>query len=261
MDLVLDGKHALVCGGSAGIGAAIAHELATLGADVTLLARRAAALERICAALPCTPGQRHGWIAADLDDTARTRAQVEALAAGRDVQIVIHNTGGPAPGAIADADGEAFAAAMRRHLLGAQAITQAVLPSMRRAGWGRIVSVLSTSVREPIPGLGVSNTVRAAMAAWGKTLSRELAPIGITVNSVLPGYTRTARLAQLIRERARTGDTDEVSVTRGLESGIPAGRFGEPGEIAAVAAFLCTPAAAYVTGVSLAADGGRMLAL
>ncbi len=259
MDLSLTGKHALVCGASAGIGAAIAHELAGLGADLTLLARRADRLEAACAALPRSESQRHGWIAADLDDTDRTRAQVEALAAGRDVQIVIHNTGGPAPGALADADGEAILAAMRRHLLGAQAITRAVLPGMRRAGWGRIVSVLSTSVREPIPGLGVSNSVRAAMAAWGKTLSRELASAGITVNAVLPGYTRTERLAALIALRANASGRSEHAVAAELEAGIPVGRFADAREVAAVAAFLCTPAAAYVTGVSLAADGGRML--
>lgn len=174
------------------------------------------------------------------------------------MQIVIHNTGGPAPGALAEADGEAFLAAMRRHLLGAQAITQAVLPGMRRAGWGRIVSVLSTSVREPIPGLGVSNTVRAAMAAWGKTLARELAPAGITVNAVLPGYTRTERLASLVAGRAASSGRTEHAVAAELEAGIPVGRFAEAHEVAAVAAFLCTPAAGYVTGVSLAADGGRM---
>ena len=258
MDLDLTGKHALVCGGSDGIGRAAAQELALLGADVTVLARRPEALQAVVAALPTRATQQHGWIAADVADSAALRAQVEALAAGRPVHILINNTGGPPGGPAHSALPEAYLDAFNRHLLANQTLVAAVLAGMQSARWGRIVNVISTSVKEPIVGLGVSNTIRGAVASWAKTLSRELAPSGITVNIVLPGYTETGRIAQIIGERARSSGQSEEAIVEGMRKTVPVGRFAQPAEIAAAIAFLASPAAAYVNGVSLAVDGGRM---
>jgi len=258
MDLDLGGRHALVCGGSEGIGRATAHELALLGADVTVLARRAEALQSVVEALPRREAQQHGWIAADVSQTDTLRAQVEALCAGKPVQILVNNTGGPPGGPAHAADAAAFLDAFNRHLVANQTIVQALLPGMRAASWGRIVNVISTSVKEPIVGLGVSNTIRGAVASWAKTLSRELAPFGITVNNVLPGYTQTGRVDQIVRDRARASGQDEATVIDAMRRTVPAGRFAQPAEIGGVIAFLCSPAAGYVNGVSLAVDGGRM---
>jgi 3-oxoacyl-[acyl-carrier protein] reductase len=258
MDLDLAGRHALVCGGSEGIGRAAAHELALLGADVTVLARRPEALQETVAALPRSGAQQHGWIAADVSQLDTLRAQVEAVAAGKPVQILVNNSGGPPGGPVHSAEAAAFLDAFNRHLVANHTLVQALLPGMRAANWGRIVNVISTSVKEPIANLGVSNTVRGAVASWAKTLSRELAPFGITVNNVLPGYTETARIAQIVADRARASGQSEDAILVGMRQAVPAGRFAHPGEIGGVIAFLCSPAAGYFNGVSLAVDGGRM---
>lgn len=258
MDLNLTGKHALVGGASEGIGRAAAHELALLGADVTVLARRADALQAVVAALPCHGAQQHGWIAADVAQTDALRAQVEALVTGKPVHILVNNTGGPPGGPAHSAEAEAFMDAFNKHLIANQTIVQAVLPGMRAANWGRVVNVISTSVKEPIANLGVSNTIRGAVASWAKTLSRELAPFGITVNNVLPGYTETGRIAQIVNDRMKASGQSEEIILDGMRRSVPAGRFAQPAEIGGVIAFLCSPAAAYVNGVSVAVDGGRM---
>jgi len=259
MDLDLSGRHALVCGGSEGIGKAAAIELAGLGASVTVLARREDVLREVAAALPQRqPHQQHGWIAADSNDTDGLRTRIAAAANAHPFHILVNNGGGPPGGAAHTAADEAFLSAFRQHLLAAQACVQAVLPGMRDARFGRIVNVISTSVREPIPNLGVSNTVRGAVASWAKTLSRELAADGITVNNVLPGYTRTQRLEQILRDRAAATGKPEDEIARGMLATVPAARFADAHEIAAAIAFLASPAAAYVNGVSLAVDGARM---
>ena len=258
MDLDLSGKHALVCGASEGIGRAAAHELALLGASVTVLARRAEALQAVVDALPARNGQRHGRITADVSQTNALADKVGALAAERRVDILVNNTGGPPGGPVASATADAFLQAFTRHLLANQALAQAVLPGMQATGWGRIVNVVSTSVREPIQGLGVSNTTRGAVAAWAKTLSREVASQGITVNNVLPGFTETGRIAQIVGDRARNTGKSEQQVADGMKATVPAARFARPEEVAAAIAFLCSPAAGYINGVSLAVDGGRM---
>ena len=258
MDLNLAGKHALVCGGSEGIGRAAAIELAKLGADVTLLARREDALRDAVAALPANGTQRHGYLIADVSQAQALGAVVAALVSSKPVHILVNNTGGP-PGGPAHAAGiDQYLDAFNKHLIANQTLLQAVLPGMRSAHWGRIVNVISTSVYEPIANLGVSNTIRGAVASWAKTLSRELGGDGITVNNVLPGYTRTQRLDQILMDRsAATGKTQE-DVAGGMLASVPVGRFAEAGEIGGVIAFLCSPAAAYVNGQSLAVDGGRM---
>lgn len=259
MDLDLRGKHALVCGGSEGIGKAAAHELALLGASITVLARREAALRDVAGQLPRTAdGQTHGWIVADVGETAALRAKIEAAGTSAPFHVLVNNSAGPPSGPVHDAAPDAFLDAFRLHLISAQACVQAVLPGMRDARWGRIVNVVSTSVREPIANLGVSNTVRGAVAGWAKTLSRELGAAGITVNNVLPGYTRTQRLEQILHDRAQAAHKSEDDIARAMIASVPAGRFAEAHEIAAAIAFLASPAAAYINGVSLAVDGGRM---
>ncbi|MGX5731181.1 SDR family oxidoreductase [Pseudoxanthomonas beigongshangi] len=259
MDLNLSGRHALVCGASEGIGRAAAHELALLGASVTLLARRPEVLADVAATLPTVaPGQSHGWLAADLADHAALQTGVEALVAKAPVHVLINNTGGPPGGRAIDAGAGAYLDAFQRHLLANQLLARTVVPGMRDAGWGRIVNVVSTSVKEPIPNLGVSNTIRGAVASWAKTLSRELGADGITVNNVLPGYTRTRRLQQILDDRSAASGRDEATVAAGMLASVPAGRFADPAEVAAAIAFLASPAAGYISGVSLAVDGGRM---
>ena len=258
MDLDLSGKHALVCGASEGIGRAAAIELARLGADVTLLARREAALLDVLSTLPADGQQRHGFVCADVADTAALRDSVGELARERPLHILINNTGGPPGGTAHGADVAAYLDAFNRHLVANHTLMQAVLPGMRDAGWGRIVNVISTSVYEPIPNLGVSNTIRGAVAGWAKTLSRELAGDGITVNNVLPGYTRTQRLEQILADRSAASGEPREEIARAMLASVPVGRFAEAAEIAGVIAFLCTPAAAYVDGQSIAVDGGRM---
>ncbi len=258
MDLDLSGKHALVCGGSEGIGRATAIELALLGADVTLLARREDALREALAALPANDAQQHGILVADMAQTQALGDAVAALAAGKPVHILINNTGGP-PGGSAHAAGiDAYLDAFNKHLVANQTLLQAVLPGMRAARWGRIVNVISTSVYEPIPNLGVSNTIRGAVASWAKTLSRELGFEGMTVNNVLPGYTRTQRLEQILAERSAASGRPQDEIAKTMLASVPVGRFAEAGELGGVIAFLCTNAAAYVNGQSLAVDGGRM---
>jgi 3-oxoacyl-[acyl-carrier protein] reductase len=262
MNLDLTGKHALVCGASQGIGRAAAVELAQLGADVTLLARSADALQAVAEALPRVhAAQHHGAVPVDLMQTAELAVRAAAITGGAAVHILVNNAGGPPGGPAHAADSEAFLAAFRQHLLASQTLVQAVLPGMRGAGYGRIVNVISTSVKEPIRGLGVSNTIRGAVASWAKTLAAELGPSGITVNNVLPGYTRTRRLEQILDDRARTAGGDRDAVAAAMLAGVPAGRFAAAEEVAAAIAFLATPAAAYVNGINLPVDGGRTLSL
>ncbi|TDK23455.1 SDR family oxidoreductase [Luteimonas aestuarii] len=261
MDLDLTGRQALVCGASEGIGRATAHELALLGANVTVLARRQNALDAVVAALPRESGQVHRSVVGDMGDREALRTALAALVAEAPVHVLVNNTGGPPGGTVFDAEADAFIDAFGKHVLANQVLVQAVVPGMRAAGWGRIVNVVSTSVYEPIAGLGVSNTTRGAVASWAKTLSRELAPDGITVNNVLPGYTETGRIDQIVRDRvAATGQT-EADIRDAMRANVPVGRLARPEETGGVIAFLCSPAAAYVTGVSLAVDGGRMASI
>jgi 3-oxoacyl-[acyl-carrier protein] reductase len=262
MQLDLTGRHALVCGSSQGIGRASAIELAKLGASVTLLARSADALKTVAERLPREhAGQRHDWRSIDMLDTAGLQAIANEIAASEPVHILINNSGGPPGGPAHAATPVAFETAFRQHVLAGQTLLQALLPGMRAGGYGRVVNVISTSVKEPIVGLGVSNTVRAAVAGWAKTLSSELAADGITVNNVLPGYTRTGGLDGLLAAKAAASGQTEDEIAQDLIATIPARRFGEASEVAAVIAFLCTPAAAYVNGISIAVDGGRTRAL
>jgi 3-oxoacyl-[acyl-carrier protein] reductase len=255
----LEGRRALVCGSTQGIGRAAAFELASRGASVTLLARDAGALDRVRSELP---GEGHAFLVADFADNESVRAAAAAEIRDRGVfHVLVNNTGGPAPGPIVDASPDAFLAAFRAHLVNNQVLAQAVIPGMKDAKYGRIINIVSTSVREPIAGLGVSNTVRASVAGWAKTLAGEVARFGITVNNVLPGFTRTGRLDAVIAGRAKASGRTTDDIAREMLAEVPAGRFAEAWETAAAIGFLASPAGGYITGVSLPVDGGRIAAL
>lgn len=258
MNLDLSGKRALVCGASQGLGEACAYQLALQGAEVVLLARSADKLQALCSTLPAEHGQEHGFLAVDASDqdtlAELVRYEIEQNGA---LHIWLNNTGGPAPGSANGADPQAYADAFMQHVVSAQVLLQLLLPGMRAAGYGRIVNVLSTSVKQAIPGLGVSNTVRAAVGNWAKTLATELAADGITVNNVLPGLTSTPRLDSLIAHSAKASGKTIEQVTEGMAASIPVKRFAEPAEFANAVGFLASPAAAYITGVNLPVDGGK----
>jgi 3-oxoacyl-[acyl-carrier protein] reductase len=231
------------------------------GAGVVLLGRDRERLLQARAALS-EAGSPHDILVADLSDPdAVRRTMVDWIRANPPVHILVNNAGGPPPGPILDAPEAELRVAFATHVLSSHALVQALVPGMKAAEYGRIVNIISTSVREPIRNLGVSNTIRAAMAGWSKTLSRELAPHGITVNNILPGYTRTDRLQSLMENRARSANTEVAEVERSLTAEVPMGRFADPEEIAAAIAFLASPAAGYVTGVNLPVDGGRIAAI
>jgi 3-oxoacyl-[acyl-carrier protein] reductase len=261
MNLDLHGKAALVCGGSSGIGLACAAELAGLGASVTLAARDASRLATAVASIPATrPGQTHATLVLDTSDAAKALEAVKADLASRGggYHVLVNNSGGPPGGAMADATAAQLRTAFESLLVSAHVITQALVPGMKAAGYGRIINISSTSAKQPIAGLGLSNAVRAAVSNWGKSLSQELGRHGITVNSVLPGYTETDRLAELFKANSvKTGQSVDAIMAEAVAS-IPAGRLGAAAEIAAAVAFLASPAAAYVNGVQLPVDGGRL---
>ena len=258
MNLDLTGRNALVCGGSHGIGKAAAIELASLGANVTLLSRTEASLKKALSELPVKGAQKHAFIAHDMNDHA---ALAETVAAASPFHIVVNNTGGPPGGQANAAKADEFTTAFSQHLLAGQTILQAVLPGMKAAHYGRIVNVISTSVKEPIKNLGVSNTIRGAVANWAKTLATELGGFGITVNNVLPGYTKTARLDQILGDRAKATQQDEAAIAKSMLASVPAARFADANEIGGVIAFLATPAASYINGINVPVDGGRTQSL
>lgn len=258
----LEGKRALVCGASQGIGRAAAGVLAGQGASVTVLARSAEKLASVLSELPTAAGQQHQILVADLSDTrSLSDTMTEQLRSGPAYHILVNNSGGPPPGLASESDADAFSLAFAQHVLASQIITRALLPGMRAAGYGRIVNVISTSVKEPIPGLGVSNTVRGAMASWAKTLSMELGPAGITVNNVLPGYTKTGRLPPIFAARAKQLGRTIEAVENDARGSVPVGRFAEPEELGFAIAFLASPAAACINGINLPVDGGRTRSL
>ncbi len=257
----LAGMRAMVCGSTQGIGRACALAIADAGAQVTLVARDERTLRELRSDLSTSHSQAHDLLAVDFSDWRTVRDAATAHVAQRGpIHILINNTGGPAGGAAIDAPPEQFADAFAMHLLCNQALVQAVSPGMKSERYGRIINIISTSVIMPIRGLGVSNTIRGAVANWARTLAAELGPFGITVNNVLPGFTATARLDSLIRAKATKTGANVEAVTEQMRSTIPAGRFAEPSELANVVAFLASPAASYVNGVNLPVDGGRLAA-
>ena len=262
MNLDLTGKVALVCGSTQGLGKASAIELAKLGASVILVARNEKALEKTLFELESKPGQTHSYIVADFSDVNQVRERVnDFVKKNPPVHILVNNTGGPPGGPILDADQQEFLKALSSHLLCNHVLVQALVAGMKAERYGRIINIISTSVKQPIAGLGVSNTTRGAVAAWAKTLAGELAPFGITVNNVLPGMTKTGRLDSLIKSKSEKTGKSIDEITKEMIAEIPAGRFAMPEEFAAAVAFLATPAAGYINGINLPVDGGRTLSL
>lgn len=257
MNLNLSGRNALVCGSTQGIGRATAIELALLGANVTLLARDENKLKLTQTALTAASGQQHDYAVADFNFPDQLKNVVQQLTATKHYHILINNTGGPAGGAAIDASLEEYVKAFSAHLLCNQILVQAVVPGMKADNFGRIINVISTSVKIPIKGLGVSNTIRGAVANWSKTLSAELGPFGITVNNVLPGASMTGRLESIMQTRSQKFNKTLEQVKKEMEEEIPAGRISEPEEVAAAIAFLASPAAGYINGINLPVDGGR----
>ena len=255
----LTGRRAIVGGSTQGIGKACAFELADLGASVTLLARNEEKLKAVLAELPASQQQEHHYICADFQQPDFLKSKIsDYLSNHPQADILVNNTGGPPAGPTLKAEPEDFRRAFEMHVFCNQILVQAVVPLMRQGQYGRIINIISTSVKEPIPGLGVSNTTRGAVANWAKTLSGELGPYGITVNNVLPGSTNTERIWDLVRKRAAGQGKSEAAVEKDMKAAIPLQRFAEPEEIAYAVAFLASPAAAYITGINLTVDGGKM---
>jgi len=259
MDLNLKGKRAIVCGSTQGIGKAIAFELAELGAEVTLVARNENKLIDVLDELPNKNAQKHHYICADFTELDRLKTVIDQyLIKVNKAEILVNNTGGPAAGPIVEAGLDEFTKAFSQHLICNQILAQAVIPFMKKASYGRIINIISTSVKSPLKGLGVSNTVRGAVANWSKTLANELGGFGITVNNVLPGATMTGRLTSIIENKAKKTGQKKEEVEMSMLAAIPANRFAQPEEVAGAAAFLASPAGSYINGINVPVDGGRL---
>ena len=261
MNLDLTNKNALVCGSTAGIGKASAIQLAKLGATVTLVARDEAKLRETLIELPHDKGQKHNYYVADFSNPEQVREKANIAVSNKTIHILINNTGGPKGGPMFSAEPEDFEKAFSMHLICNQILVQAVVPGMKDADYGRIINIISTSVKQPIDGLGVSNTIRGAVASWSKTLANELGQYGITVNNVLPGFTATDRLEDIVANSAKKMDKTEKEASDSMKNLVPAKRFAQPGEIANAVAFLASEAASYINGVNLPVDGGRTKSL
>jgi 3-oxoacyl-[acyl-carrier protein] reductase len=257
ISLNLSGKTALIGGSTQGIGWASACQLASMGATCVLVARNRERLTLAVQKLKAINDLPHSFLVADYSRPDEVKEIIGAFAANHTVHIVVNNTGGPVGGPITNAQPEAFLQAFNQHLICNHIISQLLVPGMKAANWGRIINVISTSVKIPLKDLGVSNTIRAAVAGWAKTMANELGAFGITVNNVLPGATATERLETIIKNKVANSGNALHEVENHMLAEIPAGRFGHPEEIAAMVAFLASPAAAYVNGTSIPVDGGR----
>lgn len=250
-------KRALVCGGSKGIGWASAYQLADRGVGITLLARNEDDLKKAIAKLPKPNNQRHDYIACDTNNLNELKEQVLKKIENKGYDILINNSGGPAAGMISNAKNEEFVAAFQQHLIVNHTLTMLVVEYMKKNNMGRIINIISTSVKQPLPNLGVSNTIRAAVANWSKTMANELAIYGITVNNVLPGATATDRLAAIIQNKSQKSGKSTDEIREEMLAEIPMHRFAHPEEVAAAVCFLASSDASYITGINIPVDGGR----
>lgn len=257
LSMDLTGKRALVAGSTQGIGLASAQSMASLGAECILIARNEEKLKDVLATLDTSKGQKHGYLVADFSQPHQLKEAATAFIAGNPIHILVNNTGGPPAGPITDASTDSFLDAFQQHLVCNHILAQLCIPSMKNAGYGRIINIISTSVKIPLKGLGVSNTIRGAVASWAKTMANELGRFGITVNNVLPGATATGRLEAIITNKVSKIGHSQDAVEQEMLGEIPAGRFGQPEEIASMVTFLASPAAGYVNGTSIPVDGGR----
>lgn len=264
MIISLKNKNAVVCGSTQGIGKAIAVEFAKSGANVTLVARDEAKLMEVQSELTSVSekNQKHSYIVVDFDHSDKLIEAIENYTKNNPpIHILVNNTGGPNPGKAIDAEIDDFFCAFNRHLVANQILVRTFAEGMKKEKYGRIINIISTSVKQPIPGLGVSNTIRGAVASWSKTLAGELAPFGITVNNVLPGATHTQRLTSIIENKSKKLSKSEDDVKAEMLNEIPAKRFGMAEELAYAVTFLASENAAYITGINLPIDGGRTLSL
>lgn len=258
MNLDLKNKRALVCGSTQGIGKAVAMELAALGAHVTLVARNEAALKQTKSELPTNSTQLHTYLCVDFNEPEKLKTLTDAfIQRSGPIHILVNNTGGPPSGPIVQAKTEEFISAFNAHLICNHILVQSCMEGMKNAGYGRIINIISTSVKMPLPNLGVSNTIRAAVGNWAKTLANELGSFNITVNNVLPGATATQRLSSIIDNKALKANVEAELVKKEMLHEIPMKRFAEASEIANAVAFLASPAASYINGINLPVDGGR----
>ena len=260
MNLNLKNKNALICGSTAGIGKATAMELAGRGANITLIARNEDKLKKVLSELPTNQGQNHNYMVADFSDPNSLKETLSNNMSSN-YHILLNNTGGPKGGPILSADLSEFTDTFSQHLLCNHLLVQAVVSGMKENGYGRIINIISTSVKQPIEGLGVSNTIRGAVANWSKTLASELGPFGITVNNVLPGATATERLDQIMINVGKKIGKSPEEASEIMRSTIPARRFAQPEEIAYAVVFLASEAAGYINGINLPVDGGRTKSL
>jgi 3-oxoacyl-[acyl-carrier protein] reductase len=263
MNLDLTGKNAIVCGSTQGIGKAAATELAVLGANVVLIARNEAKLIEVKNGLDTSKGQKHNFIVADFSLPPQLKLVVEDYIEINDLEIniLVNNTGGPAGGPIENAKTEEFVNTFSNHLICNHIMMQAVKEGMKNSGYGRIINIISTSVKQPLNGLGVSNTIRGAVASWAKTLANELGEFGITVNNVLPGATDTVRLKSIIENKAAKTGGDVAVIKQEMANQSPMKRIAQPEEVANAIAFLASPAASYINGINVPVDGGRTKSL
>ncbi|RYY30764.1 MAG: SDR family oxidoreductase [Chitinophagaceae bacterium] len=257
MHISLTGTTAVICGSTQGIGKAIAEAFAAAGANCILVARNKKSLDDVIGLLSVNEEQKHHAVVADFSETEQVKSAISQILAIGDVHILVNNTGGPKPGPIIDVDPNDFVKAFEQHIVCNQLLTQAFLPAMKKLQYGRIINIISTSVRIPLANLGASNTIRAAVASWAKTLSNEVGSFNVTVNNILPGLTETTRLSSLIDNMVEKTGLAKEQVKENLKKEIPMRRFGEPAELAALATFLASPAASYITGTSIPVDGGR----
>jgi len=255
MQIDLTGKNALVCGSTQGIGRAIAMEFASSGAKVTLCSRSESKLKNVLNELL---GEGHDYLVADFSNPDSLKAVLKE--AKNEYHILVNNTGGPPGGRAIDADITEYFSAFQQHLICNQILANHCVPHMQKSNYGRVLNIISTSVKQPLKGLGVSNTIRGAVANWAKTLATELGPFGITVNNILPGATETERLESIINNKVKAGASED-EVTKAMLAAIPAGRFGQASELAYAATFLASDKASYINGTNVVVDGGRTSSL
>lgn len=259
---MLSKKVALVCGSTQGIGKATAIKLAEMGANIILIARSEDKLKEAMKDLPSYDDQQHSYLVADFSKPEALNQIIrEFVSKGNAVNILVNNTGGPKGGPIKDATTEEFINTFNQHLICNHILVQALYPGMIESGYGRIINVISTSVKQPLPNLGVSNTIRGAVASWSKTLANELGQYGITVNNVLPGATNTIRLQGIAEAKSANTGESISDIFDEMASESPMKRIAEPEEVAAAIAFLASPEASYINGINLPVDGGRTKSL
>jgi len=262
MNFDLTGRTAIVSGSTQGIGKAAAIELAKMGASLVLIARSEEKLKSTVLELDSTKNQTHSYLVADFSKPENLKSVLtNYVNNGGKANILINNTGGPKGGAIKDAPIEEFLSAFNQHLICNHILVQALYPLMKEDGYGRIINIISTSVKQPLPNLGVSNTIRGAVANWSKTLANELGGFGITVNNVLPGATNTSRLQSIAQVKADQFNETVDDVFAEMASESPMKRIAQPEEVAAAIAFLASPAASYINGINVPVDGGRTKSL